>query len=226
MRGDRSPLPAELHLAAALGCIAWTSWTRNAFAADSAPSQSIAPIATPTEAQESGCQPRAPSGRLAQNSVFIEGLGPAILYSTNYERIVIENVAAARVGISYVAMGASSATAGGTVSARASLFALPITASYLGLRSGVHVLELGGGATLINTSGSLELFGKTISGSKTRGMAEAIVGYRMHPVDGSGVQIRVGATVLFGDGLSLSKLADPDTFGVLPWPYLSLGGSF
>ena len=57
-------------------------------------------------------------------------------------------------------------------------------------------------------------------------MGTAIVGYRIHPVGGSGFHFRVGAMALIGKGLSLSKGAAPDAIGVLPWPYLSLGASF
>jgi hypothetical protein len=197
---------------AALGFGVCTSSTRNSLAAD-------APAPEPTSSDAGG-------GRLARNSIFLEGLGPALLYSINYERVVAGGLAAARLGFDYVSVGASSATSAGTVSARASFLSIPMTASYLGLRSGKHVLELGAGATLVNTSGSIVVFGNGLARSRTSGLGEAVVGYRMHPVDGAGIQLRVGATVLFGNGLSLSKLADPDTFGVLPWPYASVGASF
>ena len=48
----------------------------------------------------------------AKNAVFLEGLGPGLLYSVNYERLVIDGLAV-RVGFSYLSMSAS-ATSGGT----------------------------------------------------------------------------------------------------------------
>ena len=55
---------------------------------------------------------------------------------------------------------------------------------------------------------------------------DALVGYRIHPVDGAGFQFRIGLMALVGRGLSLSAEADPTDIGVLPWGYLSLGASF
>src|SRR5208282_3112134 len=87
--------------------------------------------ARPTDGEE---ELRAP------NSIYAEGLGAALLYSINYERLIIDDLAA-RVGFSYFPL-----SAGGVSST--SLF-FPITLSYIGLHSGKHALELGGGVTLL-----------------------------------------------------------------------------
>jgi hypothetical protein len=224
----------HLPVAIGLGVCAYVGSAPSAHAADPMPAaKSLAPIATasPPEAapvavapapETAPSKPPAPIAQLAPNSVFAEGLGGAFAYSLNYERVLIKDIAA-RVGFSYLALGASAETSEGTVGASATYLGFPITASYLGVRSGKHVLELGGGATLISTSGATTIFGKSQSGSGMRAVGETIAGYRMHPVDGAGFNIRLGAMVFFGKGLSLSGGSQ---FAVLPWPYFSLGGSF
>jgi hypothetical protein len=54
----------------------------------------------------------------------------------------------------------------------------------------------------------------------------AMVGYRIHPLEGAGFNFRVGAMAIGGSGLSLSAPTDPTAFGVIPWLYLSMGASF
>ena len=53
------------------------------------------------------------------------------------------------LGFSYLSFGASATAGDVTSSASATYLAFPLTASYLGVRSGNHGLELGGGATLM-----------------------------------------------------------------------------
>ena len=160
----------------------------------------------------------------APNSVYAEGLGAGLLYSINYERLVIDDLAI-RAGFSYVSVTAS-ASAGGTTSTASSTFlSFPVTASYLGIRGGKHALELGGGATFTYASGSGSGVGLNTSGSGLTPFGVLMVGYRLHPVDHAGFQFRVGAMALAGPGLSLS-VSDPGAFGVVPWAYLSMGASF
>jgi hypothetical protein len=97
--------------------------------------------------------------------------------------------------------------------------------SYIGVRDRKHSLELGGGATLIHTSGSGNGFGVSASESAMTGVGTAMVGYRLHPVGHAGFMFRVGAMALVGKGLGLSA-TDPEKIGVLPWLYLSFGASF
>jgi hypothetical protein len=160
----------------------------------------------------------APDERDANNSFFLEGGGPGLLYSVNYER-VFENDFGLRVGFSYTSLSAS---AGGS-SASATFIAVPVIASYLGLREGNHILELGGGATAvyISGSGSFGAFAGAASGVVPIGTA--LIGYRRQPVNG-GFQFRVGLEALVGKGLALSN-PNPDSIGVLPWMYMSLGFS-
>ena len=159
---------------------------------------------------------RGDDDRSATNSVFLEGGGPGLLYSINYERL-FEGDFGLRVGFSYTSISATS----GSSSASASFIAVPVVASYLGLSSGNHALELGGGATIINASGAASGTGMAVSGSGVGVVGTALLGYRRQPVEG-GFQFRIGIEALFGKGLALSN-PDPNTFGVLPWMYLSLG---
>jgi len=158
--------------------------------------------------------------RSANNSIFIEGGGPGLAYSLNYERI-FENDFGLRVGFSYLSISATA----GSASASATVWTVPILAHYIGLSSGRHSLELGGGATVIGFSGSASGFGVSANGSGPAVLGTAILGYRRQPPEG-GFQFRIGVEALVGKGLALAEGSrDPDRIGVLPWMYLSLGFS-
>lgn len=171
----------------------------------------LAILAYPASAAAQGAPGPAPLKPLrAPNTIYVEGLGPGGLYSVNYERLIIQDLAV-RVGFSYVSFSASA----GSSSASAGLAFFPITASYIGIStaSKAHCLELGGGATILYataTSSTGDLFA---SGSGVGVAGTAMVGYRLHPI-GYGFSFRIGFSPLFGSG------------GFLPWGYLSLGGSF
>jgi len=159
----------------------------------------------------------------APNSVFVEGMGSGLFYSVNYERRVID-VVGIRAGFSYMSMTAE-ATAGGTTSSASSTYVtVPITASYLGVRGRRSGLEVGGGLTLAYASGSASTGVSSASGSGMTPIGTAMVGYRLHPVDGAGFQFRVGVMALAAKGFSFDP--DPNKFGVLPWLYMSLGAGF
>jgi len=158
----------------------------------------------------------------ADNAFFLEGGGPGLLYSINYERR-IETDFGLRIGVSYQSFSASASSGGSISSASASFVTVPVIASYLGLRSGNHILELGAGGTAIYASGSASGTGIAASGSGMTALGTAIIGYRRQPLDG-GFQFRVGLEALMGKGLALSN-PDPNAFGVLPWMYLSFGFS-
>jgi hypothetical protein len=164
--------------------------------------------------------PRKP----APNSIYAEGLGAGLAYSLNYERMVLDDLGV-RLGFSYLSMSASASSGGASSSASASFLSFPITASYIGIRSGKHSLELGGGFTLTRSSGSGSSLGMTASGSGMSGLGTAMIGYRIHPVDRAGFNFRIGVMALAGKGLGLDT-ADPAAFGVLPWGYISMGASF
>jgi hypothetical protein len=187
--------------------------------APASPTPQPAAAATPAEApqKDSGNHP-------APNSIYLEGLGAGLVYSLNYERMVADDVGV-RVGFSYLSFGASASTPGGSASSSASFVTVPITASYIGVRGRKSSLELGGGVSLNYASASASGIGASASGSGLAPLGVAMVGYRLHPVDGPGFQFRVGLMALVGNGLGWSN-PDPTKIGVLPWGYLSLGASF
>jgi hypothetical protein len=193
-----------------------------AAAAPATPAPPAAPAAPAGEAP-------APSGNHpSPNSVYLEGLGAGLLYSLNYERMVNDDLGV-RIGFSYMSFSAASSdpTTGQSTSASTSIVAVPITASYIGLRGRKSSLELGGGAEMIyvaSSSGSSSL-GVSASGAGIVPAGIAMVGYRLHPVDNPGFQFRIGVMGIFGPGLSLSS-NNPGAVGVIPWPYISFGASF
>jgi hypothetical protein len=96
-------------------------------------------------------------------------------------------------------------------------------ATWLGVNSGEHALELGAGATAMFFSGAGS-FGPTAStGSGMTPAGTVLIGYRRQPLEG-GLQFRVGFEALVGKGLALSN-PNADAVGVLPWMYMSLGFS-
>jgi hypothetical protein len=191
---------------------------------------SIQPTAKPADAKPAdtaapqAAQPKT-EPKFAQNSLFAELAGAGGIYSINYERMVADEVAV-RAGFSYLSMSASVSAGGDTASSSTTLMTFPITASYLGVHSGKHALELGGGTTLISSSGTASGTGVSASGSGFGALGTAMVGYAIHPIDGAGFNFRIGALMLMGKGVSLSAAHDPTAFGVAPWGYLSLGASF
>jgi len=200
-------------------------------APEAAPAEPASPPAMAAPAPPMGA-PVAPVGvatapaprKPAPNSIYAEGLGAGLAYSLNYERMVLDDLGV-RLGFSYLSMSASATSGGATSSASASFLSFPITASYIGIRSGKHSLELGGGFTMTRSSGSGSSFGMTASGSGMSGLGTAMVGYRIHPVDRAGFNFRIGLMALAGKGLGLDT-SDPAAFGVLPWGYISMGASF
>lgn len=161
----------------------------------------------------------AGSGREAKNAIYLDLLGPGLLYSINYDRVIVDDISA-RIGFSYFGVGASTTDGSGatTASAEFSYWAIPLTVSYLGVGSDTHMLELGGGGAIVNFSGSglLESDDEEVSSgaSVTTGALTALVGYRRQPADG-GFVFRIGLSPMMTFGA-----------GVLPWGYLSLGAAF
>jgi hypothetical protein len=175
----------------------------------------LAVCATPVLASED---------RSATNSVFLEGGGPGLAYSLNYER-VFENDFGLRAGFSYLSFTASASSGSSSGSASATMWTVPVLANYLGLTSGNHTLELGGGATIVGFSGAGTNGPLAASASGTVVLGTAILGYRRQPPTG-GFQFRIGVEALVGKGLALSDSnRNPDQIGVLPWLYMSLGFS-
>jgi|GEM_PF-2578621 len=149
----------------------------------------------------------------AKNAIYLEGFGAAITYSLNYERL-FEDAIAARIGVSFISATVSS----GTSSSNSTLVAVPLTVSWVGLYSGSHGLELGGGSTLFFTSAGSSIGTQTASANGVVPSAVGFVGYRLHPVNKVGVQFRVGAeAIVFFNGPQVVAQ---------PWGYISLGAAF
>ena len=222
---------AQLALMAVGTCALVLAVTDHADAAPPAKGASAAPMSIQPTARpaDAPAPPAAPPVRtepkLAENSIYAEGLGAGLVYSLNYERMVVDSLGV-RAGFSYMSFGASATVNGQTSGASATFMTFPITASYVGVRSGKHALELGGGATLISVSGTANGVGVSSSGSGFGALGTTMVGYRIHPVEGAGFNFRVGAMAILGKGVGLSSTTDPTAFGMMPWFYLSLGASF
>jgi hypothetical protein len=211
--------------------LAFTLSARASFAQDAAPDDASAPPAGPPPQGAPPPPPgyEQPQNVRAPNSIYAEGLGAGLFYSINYERLLTEDIGL-RGGFGYLSetARAQSINANGTTtvseSASASILTIPVTVSYIGVRGRTSALEVGGGATFVHFSGSTSGFGANSTGASSTAFGIAMVGYRLHPVDGAGFQLRVGGMVVAGKGLSLS--GDGTAFGAIPWLYLSLGASF
>ncbi len=174
-------------------------------------------------AQEPTSSPISSGERTAMNTIYAEGLGAGGAYSINYERLVFNDLGI-HLGFSYWSVRASASGGGTNASASGSFIAIPITASYLGISSGAHALELGGGVTIWNISVSGTSGGFVGSASGFVPVGTLIAGYRYQPRDG-GFNFRIGASPLIGKGLGLNA-NNPSAIGVLPWGYLSFGWTF
>ncbi len=149
--------------------------------------------------------------RKAKNLVYLELLGNGGLYSVNYERMLTNNLSA-RLGFSYLSIGATSSNGTDTSSAKATLVTAPVLINYT-VGSKNHRAEFGAGATLVYVSASASGGGLGESGEGAGVLGTGVVGYRYSPADG-GFVFRAGFTPLFGKG------------GFLPWGGMSFGGTF
>jgi hypothetical protein len=150
--------------------------------------------------------------RSAKNGMFIELAGAGGFYSINYERFFAKD-AAARIGLMYMGISATS----GTDSASVSWLAVPIMAEFTGLRSGNHAFEISAGVSINHLSGTASTFDAFSSGSGTLVAATAFLGYRYQNPAG-GMLFRAGFTPLYFIG------ADSGAF--LPWAGISFGYGF
>jgi hypothetical protein len=166
----------------------------------------------------------AASDQRAENSIYGEALGAGLVYSVNYERLVIQDLAV-RVGLSYMSFSSTASSGSSTTSSSATYMTFPIEISYLGIGNAHHIFEVGGGLSLLYANGSASGLGYESSGSGMGYLGNVLFGYRLHPVGHAGFHLRVGMMVFIGKGLGFS-VDDPGAVGYLPWPYLSLGASF
>src|SRR5437764_9374142 len=107
--------------------------------------------------------------RTARNTVYLELLGNALVYSLNYERFVTNDLNL-RVGIEY--FGISAASGGSSGSANLAVF--PLTVSWLGLSKGPHAFELGIGVDVAYASASTSSTGGSSFNSGTSVAGTAI----------------------------------------------------
>lgn len=114
----------------------------------------------------------------AKNTIYVEGLGPAGLYSLNYER---------RVGDFNGRVGFTMWT-----NSIATVTTVPVGFNYIGFGGKSSHLELGGVVTTAFINGDSQ-FGDTISV-----FGSALVGYRFQPESG-GFNFRAGASPLLGE---------------------------
>ncbi len=178
------------------------------------------PSAAPADSTTVAMSPRAADEeRTAKNVLYIEGGGPALLYSLNYERTFGDF--SGRIGLMYFSVSASGESSDGSSggSASAAFLGVPLEVNYLGIGSKKNMLELGIGATIFHAGEGASAFG---AGSKTSASAgatwvwpNAIVGYRYQPPDG-GFVFRAG----------LAPMVAPGLIAFIPLPYLALGGAF
>ena len=94
-----------------------------------------------------------------------------------------------------------------------------------------EVIEVLAGATMniVGASGTIQS-SETLAGASGSAFAPigtVGVGYRLHPMGRAGFQFRIGMMGLIGPGFAvkLEKLGQ-NKVGMLPWGYMSFGGSF
>ncbi len=167
-------------------------------------------VAPPTEPE---LEPRY--GNRAPNTVYIEGAGPALLYSVNYDRI-LHKFFSVRAGFSYIGLRATAQSGDAVTEARLRLINVPVLANVLLGRKG-HNFEAGAGINMAfafgsATAGSGARFVRS-SASAVTPIGTATLGYRYTPPK-LGVSFRAGFSPLF----------TKDFF--VPWGYLSVGVAF
>jgi len=143
--------------------------------------------------------PPEPTEREAPNAFYVEGGGPAIFYSVNYERAISD--VAIRVGAGYYASGGTS------------WLGVPITVSYLGIGSKKHMFEIGAGVAIHHFSDGADSLSLNSGGDETFVLGTVILGYRLEPPKG-GFMLRAGLAPVFNGS------------AFIPWPYVGLGASF
>jgi hypothetical protein len=146
----------------------------------------------------------AASDREAYNSIYVEVAGSGLLWSINYDRLLGENVAL-RFGLGYVYLS--------TLSIGSHLLTLPLVVTGL-VGAPEHKFEFGAGAVPFYLSDPVNgSTYKVLGRTGFSAMGTVVVGYRYQPED-AGFMFRIGFTPLFSDK------------DFLPWPGLSLGGTF
>lgn len=166
--------------------------------------------------------PTVPPPRIEEpgnNELYVEVLGPGIVYSINYARRF--GNFALHVGFAELSAFFRREYVGSSASppfTSDSVFAVPFGVSSLPLRSQVHAMEVGVGATVLYLGAGNTFNGHTVSrtGSETLLLPNFSMGYRLTPRH-TGLLLRLGLSgiVTFGGDLPL-----------LPWPYFGFGAVF
>lgn len=152
----------------------------------------------------------AQAARTANNTVFLELGGNALIYSLNYERVLPSDVSF-RAGLGYMSVSATA----GSAEANASVVTIPLTFSYLGLGGGSARFELGAGATMTRFSASASTgFGDDLEAGAFVPIGTFIAGLRLAPAGGG-----------FNFKLSFTPFWHPD-IGFFPWGGLGFGFGF
>jgi hypothetical protein len=190
--------------------------TSPAAAAPAAAAPAEAPAATPPPAAAPAAPPPSDADeRTAKNAIYIEGLGAGLFYSLNYERSFSDF--SARLGFSYISLGATASTGTSGVSASATWIAFPLMVNYLGIRAKKHIFDLGAGVSVLMVGAGASSFGQ--DGSASASASTVIpapvlnIGYRIQPTDG-GFVFKIGWSPMLINGYF--------------WPtgYLALGAAF
>lgn len=150
--------------------------------------------------------------RVAKNGLFLELGGSGLIYSLNYERFFLNDLAA-RVGVEYFGVSATNGSSSGS----ASWLAVPIMAEFTGLRKGNHAFELSAGATIHHLSATASTFDAFSSGSGTMVAGSAFLGYRYQDPGGG---------MMFRAGFSPQYFFGANTGAFIPWFSLSVGYGF
>lgn len=163
---------------------------------EAAPAQTAPAEAAPVQAAPADAPPtEETSVERAKNTLYLELLGPGLIYSINYERGIADfNL---RIGLGGASWGGSG------------YLQVPIGFNYIGLGNDVHHLELGATANIT----SVFYPGETVMAVTF----SPIIGYRRQPV-GGGFNFRAGLSpIIAGAGEGVTAI------GFLPWPYVSFG---
>jgi len=167
-------------------------------------------IATTQAFAGDGITAQAPAP--AQNALYVELGGNGAFYSINYERYLRPDMAV-RVGGSFMSIDASA----GSAESKSSWLTIPLMFEYLGVASGPHALELGGGVDLMWFSGTASTFDATAMDKGVIPVGTATLGYRYSAPDG-GFVFRAGYTPLF--------FVTTSTKQVFHWGGMSFGYRF
>jgi hypothetical protein len=129
----------------------------------------------------------------APNSIYLEVGGSGIVYSLNYERMLINSLAL-RVGFGYLPLSASSTNnnTGATNTITENITSVPLTLSWFPFSSSTSSpsskLEIGAGIVYVDLTRKL---GPFVAGNSIG--YTAILGYRYQPADG-GFLFRIAVT--------------------------------